>query len=155
MRILGIDPGPYDSAYVIWDGETVLEKGYLANAVLLQRLSGNRYDRMAIERVRIYTKHAGNDLSETAEWVGRFDGHKNEAMLIPQVLVRGHICGTAAATCLAMKNALKDRFPILADKTAANPMRGANEHIWDALAVAVTAFDNWGAQAARRGRTMV
>jgi hypothetical protein len=140
VRILGIDPGPYDSAYVIWDGETVIEKGYLANMVLLQRLTGNGYDRMAIERVRIYVKYAGNDLSETAEWVGRFDG-KNESMLIPQVLVRGHLCGTAAATCLAMKRALQDKFPILADRTMANPMRGANEHIWDALAVAVTAYD--------------
>ena len=140
MNVLGIDPGPYDSAYVIWDGERVSERKYLTNAVLLQRLSGNGYDQIAIERVRGYARQAGNDLTETSEWVGRFDG-EFKARLIPNALVRGHHCGTAAATCAAVKNALKDRFPGLADKTKANPMRGANEHEWDALAVAVTAHD--------------
>jgi hypothetical protein len=140
VRILAIDPGPFDSGYVIWDGQAVLEKGYLANAVLLQRLSGNGYDHMAIERVRGYAKQAGNDLTETSEWVGRFDG-RHGARLIPQALIRGHICGTAAATCAAVKNAIKDRFPELASKKAENPMRGANEHVWDALAVAVMGYD--------------
>ena len=73
MRVLGIDPGPNESAYVIWDGAKVCEHGYLANAALSQRLTGNGYDTKAIERVSFYGQTVGASVFETCEWVGRFD----------------------------------------------------------------------------------
>ena len=48
MNILVIDPGSTESAYVLWDGATVLEKGFLLNQELACLLGDNQAFRTAL-----------------------------------------------------------------------------------------------------------
>jgi hypothetical protein len=143
MRILGIDPGTSESAYVIFDGVRVLEHGYLANAAMKQRLTGNRYDVLAIERVQFYGV-GGNELRDTIEWVGRFDA-ECEAMLIPRKDVRLHLCDTTRCGDPQVRAAILDRFGgrKQAQGTAKSkgPLYGIAKHEWAALAVCIVAYD--------------
>lgn len=159
MIVLGIDPGPYESAVCGWDGWHVLRGSYQANEIHERELRGHpsravfvaspdaTFDiefRLAIEQPRSFGKHVGNEIVQTAEWAGRFAGICAGAMMIPQTEVRRHLCGTAASTCAGVKRVLQDRFGAAVAKgtrKAPGPMYGANEHVWDALAVAVSAYD--------------
>jgi hypothetical protein len=142
-RVLGIDPGTSESAYVIFDGVKVLEHGYLANAAMKQRLTGNRYDVLAIERVQFYGK-GGCELTETIEWIGRFDA-ECEAMLILRTKIRAHLCGTSKSGDPEVRAAILDRFGgrKQAQGTAKSPgpLYGIAKHNWAALAVCIVAYD--------------
>ena len=140
MNVLGIDPGPYDSAYVIWDGARVIEHGHLANAVMQQRLSGNGYDELAIEWITCYGKVVGKDVFKTCAEIGRFD-HERSARLIERREVRLHLCDTARSGDPQVRRALLDRFGEQGKKTAPGVLYGVKKHEWSALAVAVTAYD--------------
>lgn len=144
MNILGIDPGTSESAYVIYNGQRVLEHGYLANAALLQRLTGNGYGAKAIERVSFYGQTVGASVFETCEWVGRFDAEAT-AMLIKRRDVRLHLCDTARAGDPQVRMAILDRFggrkQAQGTTKARGPLYGIAKHEWAALAVAITAYD--------------
>lgn len=143
MKVLAIDPGTSESAYVIWDGAKVCEHGYLANAALKQRLTGNRYDVLAIERVFFYGR-GGCELTGTIEWIGRFDADCS-AILIPASTIRSHICGTSKSGDPEVIAAISDRFGGRKQAQGTNkspgPLYGITKHKWSALAVAITAYD--------------
>jgi hypothetical protein len=140
MRILGIDPGPFESGYVIWDGSAILERGYLPNQQLLQRLTGNGYDVLAIEGVVCYKKVVGRSTFETCIWIGRFDSDCT-ATIISEPEVRQHITYTRLSSEPQVRRALLDRFGEQGTKAAPGPLYGITAHLFSALAVAVTAWD--------------
>ena len=73
MNILSIDPGPEQSAYVVWDGEKILDKGILSNQEILGLRFGNfDIDLIGIEFVASYGMAVGKDVFETVWWTGRF-----------------------------------------------------------------------------------
>ena len=143
MNVLGIDPGTYNSAYVIWDGASVLEHGYLANDVLKQRLTDNGYDKLAIEDILLYGIN-GNEVRDTIKWMGRFD-HERTATWLDNVTIRVHLCANPKANQSAIRSALIDRFggkgKAIGSKGAPGPLKEITAHKWSALAVAVTAYD--------------
>lgn len=140
MRILGIDPGPYDSAYVIWDGTHLLEHGFLSNVLLQQRLSGNGYDEVAIEWITCYGKVVGKDVFRTCAEIGRFD-HERTAQLIERREIRLHLCDTARAGDPQVRRALLDRFGEQGTKKNPGVLYGIKGHEWSALAVAVVEYE--------------
>jgi hypothetical protein len=144
MRILGIDPGTSESAYVIFDGVKVLEHGYLANAAMKQRLTGNRYDVLAIEAVAFYGKAVGKEVFETCYWIGRFDS-ECEAMLILRREIRLHLCDTTRCGDPQVRAAILDRFggrkQAQGNAKSPGPLYGVKAHEWAALAVCIVAYD--------------
>jgi hypothetical protein len=156
MRILGIDPGPKESGYVIWDGARA-EAGTMENEALRHYLvKGHRLTALAIERIRGYGQVAGNDTYETCEWIGRFDISAREAgipivKLIPRKDIKNHLCGNTTTNDTYIRQALIDKLEDLQyvkynkkgnkDVIKGGRLFGISGHGWAALAVAVTCAD--------------
>ena len=146
----GIDPGPENSALVIWDGERPLFFGDFANVELPYRfeLIGGAHGvtHWGIERIRGFGSKAGNETFDTCEWVGRFDLFLTMAVqnvvLIPRKTVIAHHCGHATAGDADCWRALKYRFGEPGSKKARGVFFGiGGKHLPAALAVAVYLWD--------------
>src|SRR6185503_10448693 len=73
VKILAIDPGPEQSAFVIWDGVRVLDHAIVPNADLFRRLgNGVGIHTCAIEMIASYGMAVGRETFETCVWIGRF-----------------------------------------------------------------------------------
>lgn len=146
--ILAIDPGTTTSAYVLWDGERVQEKGILSNDEVVNMLFhwfAPVPPKLVIEQIESYGMPIGRTTLETVFWSGRFcEAWPEEWSLLPRRQVKLHLCGTARAKDSNIIQALKDRF---GDKpTPKKPNWIYGEHKlkrdeWQAFALAVTAWD--------------
>ena len=154
MNILAIDPGSTESAFVLWDGERVLDKGKWENFTLVKRLGVPKCSEaplLVIEQVRSYGMPVGKDVFDTVFWSGRFveawDGMWEQ---IPRKDVKMHLCGTTRAKDSNIRQALIDRFGKPGVKAAPNEVYGEDGSKekklkadgWQALALAVTVYDS-------------
>ena len=100
--VCGVDPGPEDSAFVLWDGSRIVEFGNAPNGDLLAALvdpvrSWNIVppDVLAIEQIRGFGVMASDKLFDTCCWTGRFLQAFGEARTfwVPRKKAAAHICG--------------------------------------------------------------
>jgi hypothetical protein len=156
--IIAIDPGPVMSAYVIWNGVTILEKGLVPNQKLLDVLVAtpkhipgihDGVDSLAIEMIASYGMAVGRSVFDTCVWIGRFiERWEGSYQVIYRKDVKMHLCNSMRAKDTNIKQALIDRFAPNASNhgkgTKAEPSMfyGFKKDIWAAMAVAVTAWDN-------------
>lgn len=155
--ILAIDPGPEQSAFVLFDGECVVAHGIEPNLALEERL-GCRANELAahavaavvLEQIESFGMAVGREVFETVFWTGRLFqtarltyGPVVERM--PRRIVKQHICHTARATDSNIRQALIDRFGgterAIGKKKTPGPLFGIKSHEWAALAIAVTWWD--------------
>ena len=155
MIILAIDPGPLESAYVVWDGERIREKGKLQNDEMREWLLAYLQLRIRvtgippllwIEMIASYGMPVGAEVFETCVWIGRFmEGWWNYGGGLTYRLKRKeivmHLCGSARAKDANVRQALLDRVGPQGTKKEPGPTYGVSGDIWAALAVAVTAWD--------------
>lgn len=146
--ILAIDPGPKESAYVLWDAENkkVINKEYLANGILLSSIYYIEADYVVIEGVTNYGMPVGNNIFEMLLWVGRFyEAAKNNKNIytkpVPVIIYRNdiqiHFCNTKKASKSNVNMVLTNRFGKKGTKENPGILYGITYHIWDALALAV------------------
>ena len=148
--ILGIDPGPTESAFVLYGPATrnVCEFGKLANADLLARLMewNDRNWLIVLEMIASYGMPVGREVFETCMWIGRYiqawnPGHE----LIYRSTVKLHLCGSMRAKDANVRQALIDAFggkdKAIGTKRAPGALHGVSGDVWSALAVAVTYAD--------------
>jgi hypothetical protein len=148
--ILGIDPGPEQSGYVMLDGEKIKDVGVVPNDELIQYMSWDdrwwwRY-RVAIEMIASYGMPVGADVFRTCIWIGRFihenaQGWASPEILVTRIEVKSHLCHNSRAKDANIRQALIDRLGPPGTKAAPGPTYGVKSHAWAALAVAVTAQD--------------
>lgn len=150
MTVLAIDPGNIQSAFVLWDGEHILDKGDLPNEEirLIIKRSGNLIcpPVLAIEQIKSYGMSVGESIFETCVWTGRFmqtwiDAGENDLVRIPRLEVKVHLCKSARANDGNVRQALIDRIGEPGRKKAPGPTYGCSGDIWAALAVGVTVHD--------------
>lgn len=158
MRLLAIDPGNVESAYVVIDmvDRKPIDHGKLPNNDLL-KLIGMRIgfldERVVIEMVASYGMPVGAEVFETCVWIGRFQqllawrvGIEN-IDLVKRLPVRIHHCHSVKAKDATVRQALVDRFapgqPNHGKGTTKNPgwFHGFSADIWQAYALAVYAAD--------------
>jgi len=109
--IIAIDPGTFQSGYVIWDGANVLDFGKIDNEILLNLLPTVSADALVIEQIRSYGNAMGQSTIDTVFWSGRFaEAFPGPFHLLPRVEVKKHLCHTGAAKDTNVKQALVDRF---------------------------------------------
>ena len=155
MKILAIDPGPEQSAWVRYDPakRAVGDKGISPNDQLVGflRLQGGK-DRttLAVEMVQSFGMPVGESVFETVLWAGRFveawDGYWTR---IYRKDVKMHLCHSMRAKDANIRQALLDRFPRsgggktpqVGVKADPGPLYGIKTHLWSALAVAITAAE--------------
>lgn len=155
MNVLGIDPGPTESAYVIADAATCrpLAFGKIANTMLLAQLVFHqpRYDNAVIEMIYMSGMPAGAEVFDTCVWIGRFQqsilNTNCHATLTKRHTVKMHLCHDMRAKDGNIAQALADRFaygvPNRGKGTKTNPgfFYGFAADIWQAFALAVTHID--------------
>jgi hypothetical protein len=149
MNVLAIDPGPTQSAYVLWDGTRVIEKSILPNDWILRviRRHGEfiQIPYFCIEMISHYGTGMpiGDEVIRTCIWIGRFiecwPGVQYE--LIKRQTIKTHLCGSPRANDGNVRQALIDRLGKPGTKHEPGVTYGVTTHLWSALAVAVCAYD--------------
>ena len=152
MTVVAIDPGTTESAYVVLDGEKLVEFGKIENQALLERIPFLRImdEHLAIEMIASQGMPVGAETFETCLWIGRFV----QAWITPKHApyafvyrrdVKLHVCGSLKAKDGNIRAALIDRWggkdKAIGRKKSPGPLHGVSEDVWQALAVAVTWAD--------------
>lgn len=152
-RILAIDPGPTQSAWLEMAGHPVIF-GMMLNADILTMLRGYAdpmigipLGAVVIEQIESYGMAVGREIFETVRWAGRFEeaAQPSPVVLMPRRSVKLHLCGSARAKDANVRQALLDRFggqsAAMGRKAAPGPLYGVSKDVWSALALAVTYAD--------------
>jgi hypothetical protein len=142
-KVLAIDPGPTESAYVLWDGSKILNKGKESNWFVIGLLQGVKEDqpdiKIAIEMIGHYGTGmpAGKEVFDTCVWIGRFIQICGQDNRVLRPTVKTHICGSARAKDSNVRQALIDYLGAPGTKKKPGGTYGVSKDIWQALALAV------------------
>lgn len=155
MNTLAIDPGPTDSAYVVWNGVAILDKGIVPSTAILavintmgtlSAMEPEKQFAVVCERVACYGMPVGKEVFETCFYSGRYweraDAEHLKFFLVPRLEVKMHLCGQARAKDGNISQALKDRFGDKGTKAAPGLTYGLSADMWQAFALAVTFNDS-------------
>lgn len=153
MRILAIDPGTEKSGWIVFDTDnySVEEMGITDNFELLDTIETLNSDLVAFEMIASYGMPIGKTTIETIFWIGRLY-QKCESLGIPterlykKIDINPTICGSNKAKDSNIRRALLDMFPAngggktpqVGTKSKPGVLYGVKEHIWAALAIAMT-----------------
>ena len=145
--VLGLDPGPEQTAMAWFNGSTVGGRGIVPNASVLDALSIPPHGKTTIccEDIASYGMAVGASVFETCRWIGRFwqvaeqSGHKFNRVFRRDIKL--HLCNSPRAKDGNVRQALIDRLGPQGTKKAPGPTYGVKSHEWAALAVAVYGFD--------------
>lgn len=153
-RILAIDPGPAQSAWLEMAGGEPVTFGMMLNADVLTMLGGYGdpmigipLGAVVIEEIQSYGMAVGREIFDTVRWAGRFEqaAGPTPVVLMPRRTVKLHLCGTSRAKDANVRQALLDRFGgntvAVGRKAAPGPLYGVSKDVWSALALAVTYAD--------------
>ena len=149
MKIIVLDPGTTQSAFVVWDGVEIIDKDIANNETLLKfaRDWPVKPIPMIIEQIRCYGMPIGETTLDTVFWSGRFwEAWKGEKHLMPRLEVKKHLCHNGSAKDSNIRQALIDRFGPPGTKKYPGLLYGVKKDIWAAMAVAVTWMDNYDLQ---------
>jgi hypothetical protein len=157
MNLLAVDPGTTQSAYVIWDGENILEFGILPNSEFLNMvyLSASDSSKVieigVIEKITSYGMAVGEAVFETVFFSGRLHEVMDKAGIKPMRMARHevkmHLCHNMRAKDSNISQALVDRFAPLTPnhgkgrKAEPGFFYGFKADIWQAMALACTYYD--------------
>ena len=136
-RCLAIDPGPKDSAFVLYDGVRILDHGHWGNVALLNRLRQREFGAeymTVIEQIEGFGLPVGKETFETVFWSGRFAQASRPFARLGRKAVKRHLCGRTTTKDADVRKALADRF-------GGGFPAGFSSHRYAALAVAVTWTD--------------
>lgn len=155
-RILAVDPGNIESAWVLLDATTrqPLRHGKIPNRELLTIIAELADAALVIEMIASYGMPVGREVFDTCVWIGRYtqhyrDTHPNDppARLIYRQPIKLHHCGSSRAKDSNITQALIDRFtpgaPNRGKGTKANPgwFYGFAADVWQAYALGVYVAD--------------
>lgn len=143
MKILAIDPGPTESAYVQFDGFGIIGKGKVPNDRMLA-IIGIAYDHeLVCEMIACYGMAVGAEVFETCVWIGRYvEKAQGQMERITRGKVKMHLCHSMKAKDANIRQALIDRFGPPGKKANPGVTFGISGDMWAALAVAVTYYDH-------------
>jgi hypothetical protein len=157
MRILAIDPGTTESAYLLYypERQTILMPTIAPNAEVKLWLS-NQHDVCDVavcEWIECNGMPVGKEVFETVYWIGKFSEHvTSEFIRMPRRQVKMALCQSMRAKDANIRQALLDRFPAtgggstpqVGTKAKPGPLYGISSHLWSALAIAVTYAQEMG-----------
>ncbi len=148
MIVLGLDPGPEQSAIVSFDGVRVLSHHKVHNHEIFQLMSSlaiHHESVLVIEQIAAMGMAVGAEVFETCFWSGRFaQAWHGPLERVKRHEVKMHLCGNMRAKDANIRVALMDRFggsQSVGKKKTPGPLFGISGDQWSALAVAVTWFE--------------
>jgi len=115
MKVLAVDPGTNESAYIIWDGEQIGDFDIADNEDVLDEILGRDYDELLIEMVASYGMPVGKSVFETCVWIGRFWQYfklktDKDPTLVYRKDVKMHHCYSMKATDSNIRHAIIDKY---------------------------------------------
>ena len=141
-RILAIDPGSYESAYVLIE-DNIKSKGIVSNHIILALIYELKYDTLAIEMIASYGMPVGSSVFDTCVWIGRFYERSkcNDKQFIYRKDVKMYLCNSMRAKDSNIRQALIDKYGSPGTKKDPNLFYNdstikISKDIWSALAVA-------------------
>ncbi len=145
MKILAIDPGIMQTAYVLWDNGTIEDKGILTNDAMLEKIKtiAPNDTFLATEMVASYGMAVGKDVFETCVWIGRiiqtFIEHSDggEWQLIYRRQVKMFLCNSVKAKDANIRQAIIDKLGAPGTKKNPGKTYGVHADEWAALGVAL------------------
>ena len=153
--ILAIDPGPEQSAVVIWhDGRVVSAEIARNDQIRFSlRTRWKEIPYCACEAIACYGMPVGAETFQTCMEIGRFIEIRAlqmfpEVRLIYRREVKMHLCGNNRAKDGNIRQALIDKLGPVGTKKQPGPCYGIASHLWAALAVAITALETQPTQPA-------
>jgi hypothetical protein len=151
MRILAIDPGYRQSAYVVFGDGRIHAHAITANDQLLAQLVAmNSFIEtvMVLEEMQLFGGfNVGKEIFDSVFWSGRFAQawHPRPFERLLRSKVRGHLGATKGGDA-AVRQALIARFgpykeDAIGTKRQPGPLYSIKADAWSALAIAVTWHD--------------
>lgn len=146
VKLFAIDPGPEESAYVVFKGD-IRARGKCSNADLLAAVRRYRNVEpeavLVIEQVAAMGMAVGAEVFETVFWSGRFaEAWGGVWGRVKRHEVKMHLCGNTRAKDGNIRQALIDRYggkaKAIGKKKSPGPLYGISGDVWQALAVAIT-----------------
>lgn len=145
--LIAIDPGSASSAFVLWDGRSVLRAEHVHNdrlrEILKQTLDKHPVE-VAIEMIASYGMAVGADVFATCVEIGRMvevvSSHDYEPIMVFRKDVKLNLCRSVRANDSNIRQALIDKYGVVGTKKSPGPLYGVSSHLWAALAVADTAW---------------
>jgi hypothetical protein len=156
--VIGIDPGTERSAFVMFDGKTVMAHGILANGELEAQPTLWKHEHIFCEMIASYGMAVGASVFETCVWIGRFmsQAFSSSGRDLHRVFrkdIKLHLCNSPRAKDGNVRQALIDRLGPQGTKKAPGPTYGVKSHEWAALAVAVYGWDQTFGRASDLSKT--
>lgn len=150
-RLLAIDPGNTESAYLLYDtvARCPLEWQKALNDQVLRYLTSCAAagaDLLAVEMIASYGMAVGREVFETCVAIGRFVERWNRPhRFVYRAEVKLHLCQSARAKDANVRQALLDRYGgkevAVGRKATPGPLYGLSGDCWSALGVAITAAE--------------
>ena len=145
--VYGVDPGPQDTGWVIWNSKAVLECGITPNSQFLERLRDSKASiPMYVEMIASYGMPVGKETFETCLWIGRYVEDWSILgfpwQLCYRLQIRTHHCRDARAGDANVNTALRDKYGGKGTKKNPGPFYSVKSHMWSALAVATYALES-------------
>ena len=159
MKILAIDPGNTESAYVLMNTDYTIRNGIaykFHNNTVLKAVEdfGKIYGKnltVVIEMVASYGMAVGKEVFDTCVWIGRFTQAAAAAgcqvEYIYRIEEKQRICHDSRAKDSNIRQALIDRFAVFDKKAGKGTKKhpdvfyGFAKDMWSAFAVGVTWLD--------------
>lgn len=161
-KILAIDPGTSESAYVVYDTylttltdqrekRNMRDFGIYSNEYMLSIVQTVSVDCLAIEMIASYGMAVGKTVFETCVWIGRMaqqfrTTQKKPFHFVYRTDVKMHLCNSTRAKDSNIRQAILDLYPEtgggktpqVGTKAQPGPLYGVSKDVWSALAVAIT-----------------
>ena len=143
--VIGIDPGPEQSAYVEFDGSRVWRHGIAANKHLHTMMCSFVHAPIFIEMIASYGMAVGASVFNTCTAIGYMEAVADwcdiEVQRVFRKDIKLHLCQSPRAKDANVRQALLDRIGPQGTKKSQGPTYGIKSHEWAALAVAVYGHD--------------
>lgn len=141
---LAIDPGTTESAWLLWNGEQIIQSAKIPNEALrvFVRERGP-FSRVVIEMVACYGMAVGKSVFETVFWIGKFHecAQPLKVRLVYRKDIKLHHCGSVKAKDGNIRQVLIDRIGPQGSKKSPGPTYGLSKDRWSALAIALYDHD--------------
>lgn len=164
MRLLAIDPGNKETAFVLMDEQyTVLDKGKVTNDQMIAYIWHNArsIDHVVVEMIASYGMAVGAEVFETCVMIGKIERTAEQKEIEHSRVFRSEeklcICKNSRAKDSNIRAGLIERFAKFdkkrgtGTKTAPDHFYGVSKDMWAAFAVGVVYLDGINGLFTRKG----
>jgi hypothetical protein len=143
MLVMGLDPGPTESAIAVYGESGINSFEKVDNESLLEALKVTTHiDVLCIEKVASFGMPVGAEVFETVFWSGRFaQAFPGRCERLTRIDVKMHLCHQARAKDANIRQALIDKFGGIRETKKGGCLHGISGDCWSALAVAVSWYE--------------